>query len=74
MKISEEKRTDFGFMYHEDIDLCIQCRDSNNTLDEIINMILLMNYTIEMKIKLNNEDIMIIVNNGEIIYNNHNVP
>ena len=61
-------------MYHEDIYLCIQGRDSNNTLDEIINMILLMNYTIEMKIKLNNEDIMIIVNNGEIIYNNHNVP
>ena len=70
MNILEEEKNGHGFRYHKDIDLSIQGKDAKRTLTEIMHMILLKNYTIELKIRINNGNIIIIrINNGEIILN-----
>ena len=71
MNILEEEKNGNGFRYHKDIDLSIQGKDAKNTLLEIINMSLLTNHTIFLKIQIKKGNIIIIIriNNGEIILN-----
>jgi hypothetical protein len=58
MKLTNEKGLN-GYKWNPELKLSIQCKDSNNTLKEIINMIKINNYSFDIKIKLSNERILL---------------
>jgi hypothetical protein len=56
LKIKEEKITDNGFKYIEKLHLSVQGANADRTLKEIINMIEINKFNLELKIKLFNND------------------
>ncbi len=57
MKLTNENGLK-GYNWNSELNLSIQRKDSNNTFKEIINMIKTNNYSLEIKIKLENERII----------------
>lgn len=58
LNISKDKIHDKGFKYYKDLGISIQGAESRKTLKEIINVIKLNNFNIELKIKLENNEII----------------
>ena len=58
LNISEEEINDKGFDYYESLDLYIQGSDARRTLKEIINIIKIKNSSMELKIRLKNDEII----------------
>lgn len=58
LNISQEIRYDKGFHYYNEMALSLQCSDATKTLKEIINIVKVRNYNIELKIKLVNGEIV----------------
>jgi hypothetical protein len=58
LNISKDKIHDKGFKYYKDLGISIQGAESRKTLREIINVIKLNNFNIELKIKLENNEII----------------
>ena len=58
LNISEQERYDKGFEYYTKIGLSIQGADTRRTLKEIINIIKIKNYSMELKIKLKNDEVI----------------
>jgi len=50
LNISQEEKYDKGFEYYNQLGLSIQGADARRTLNEIINIIKIKNYSIELKI------------------------
>jgi hypothetical protein len=63
-KLTDEKGIN-GYTWYSNIKMSVQGKDANNTISEIMKMIQLNNYTIQLKIKLNTERI--------IYYKNYNI-
>ena len=47
-----------GFDYYPDLGISIQLKDSNNTMKEIIHMVKLNNYNMDISIELRNKKII----------------
>ena len=58
LNISQQEIYDKGFEYYSQLELSIQGADSRRTLKEIINIIKIKNYSIELKIKFKNDEII----------------
>jgi len=58
LNILQEIKYDKGFNYYNQLALSIQGADATRTLKEIINIVRLKNYNMELKIKLTNDDIL----------------
>lgn len=58
LNISQQEKYDKGFKYYKNLDLSIQGADARRTLKEIINIINIKNYIMELKIKLKNDEII----------------
>jgi hypothetical protein len=58
LNISLDKISEKGFKYYDDIGLSIQSVEARKTLKEIINIVKVMNYSLELRIKLKNEEII----------------
>jgi hypothetical protein len=58
LNISQEEIYNKGFEYYNQLGLSIQGADARRTLNEIINIIKIKNYSIELKIKLTNDEII----------------
>jgi len=58
LNISREERYDKGFEYYKHLGLSIQGADARRTLNEIINIIKLKHYNMELKIKLKPDEII----------------
>jgi hypothetical protein len=58
LNILQEEKYDKGFEYYNQLGLSIQGADARRTLNEIINIIKIKNYSMELKIKLTNEEII----------------
>ena len=56
--ISSEEINDKGYKYYEQLDLYIRGVDSRYTLQEIINIIKIKNFKMELKIKLKNGELI----------------
>jgi hypothetical protein len=58
LHILQEEIHDRGFRYYTNLGLSIQGADARRTLKEIINIIQIKNYSMELKIKLNNDEVI----------------
>jgi hypothetical protein len=58
LNISQEEIYDKGFEYYNQLGVSIQGADARRTLKEIINITKIKNYSMELKIKLKNDDII----------------
>jgi hypothetical protein len=58
LNITTEKIWEKGFEYHDTLNISIQGADAKRTLKEIIKMISVKNHTMELKIKLNDDEII----------------
>ena len=58
LNISLDKISEKGFKYYDNIGLSIQSVEARKTLKEIINIVKVMNYSLELRIKLKNEEII----------------
>jgi hypothetical protein len=58
LNITTEKIWEKGFEYHDTLNISIQGADAKRTLREIIKMISVKNHTMELKIKLNDDEII----------------
>jgi len=58
LKISRQEIYDKGFEYYKQLGISIQGADARRTIKEIINIIKIKNYTMELKIKLKNDEII----------------
>jgi len=58
LNISQQEIYDKGFEYYNQLGVSIQTADARRTLKEIINIIKIKNYSMELKIKLKNDDII----------------
>jgi hypothetical protein len=58
LHILQEEIHDRGFRYYTNLGVSIQGADARRTLKEIINIIKIKNYSMELKIKLKNDDII----------------
>jgi hypothetical protein len=58
LKISREKRYDKGFYYCPQLGIWIQCANAKSTLNEIIRFIKINQYSMELKIRLKNEEVV----------------
>ena len=58
LNISTDKLHSKGFEYHDNLQLSIQGVESKRTLKEIINFIKILNYKMEIKIKLKDDKII----------------
>jgi len=58
LNILQEIKYDKGFNYYSQLALSIQGADATRTLKEIINIVRLQNYNMELKIKLINGEIV----------------
>ena len=59
LNISQQEIYEKGFEYYNQLGLSIQGADARRTLKEIINIIKIKNYSMELKIKLKNGDIIL---------------
>ena len=58
LNVSQQEIYDKGFEYYNRLGLSIQGSDARRTLKEIINIIKIKNYKMELKIKLKNDEII----------------
>jgi hypothetical protein len=58
LNVSQEEIYDKGFEYYDQLGVSIQGADARRTLKEIINIIKIKKYSMELKIKLKNDDII----------------
>ena len=58
LNISQQEIYDKGFEYYNRFGISIQGADARRTLKEIINIIKIKNYSMELKIKLKNDEIV----------------
>lgn len=58
LNISHQEIYDKGFEYYTNLGISIQCADARRTLKEIINIIKIKNYSMELKIKLKNDEVI----------------
>ena len=58
LNIKREERYDKGFQYYSNLRISIQGSDTRKTLHEIINIIQINNYSMELKIKLINDEVI----------------
>ena len=58
LNISQQEIYEKGFEYYSTLGLSIQGADARRTLKEIINIIKIKNYNMEIKIKLKNDEII----------------
>jgi len=58
LNVSQEEIYDKGFEYYHQLGVSIQGADARRTLKEIINIIKIKKYSMELKIKLKNDDII----------------
>ncbi len=58
LNISQQEIYEKGFEYYNQLGVSIQGADARRTLKEIINIIKIKNYSMELKIKLKNDDII----------------
>jgi len=58
LNISQQEIYDRGFKYYNQLGLSIQGADARRTLKEIINIVNIKNYSMELKIKLINDEII----------------
>ena len=58
LNISQQEIYDKGFEYYKQLGVSIQGADARRTLKEIINIIKIKNYSMELKIKLKNDVII----------------
>ena len=58
LNISREEIYDKGFKYYNQLGVSIQGANAGRTLKEIINIIKIKKYSMELKIKLKNDDII----------------
>jgi hypothetical protein len=56
LNITQEKRNIKGFKYYDQLGISIQSADARRTLKEIINIIKLKGWTMELTIKLSKND------------------
>jgi hypothetical protein len=56
LNISQLEIYDKGFEYYNELGISIQGADARRTLKEIINIIKIKNYSLDLKIKLKNND------------------
>jgi len=59
LNISQEEIYDKGFEYYNQLGVSIQGADARRTLKEIINIIKIKNYSMELKIKLKNDEVVV---------------
>lgn len=58
LNISQQEIYNKGFEYYPNLHLSIQGADAKRTLKEIINIIKIKNYSMKLKIKLKNDEII----------------
>lgn len=58
LNISREEIHNKGFVYYTNLGISIQSADARRTLKEIINIIKIKNYSMELKIKLKNHEVI----------------
>jgi len=58
LNISQQEIYDKGFEYYTNLGVSIQGADARRTLKEIINIIKIKNYNMELKIKLKNDEVI----------------
>ena len=58
LNISQQEIYDRGFEYYTNLGISIQGADARRTLKEIINIIKIKNYSMELKIKLKNDEVI----------------
>ena len=58
LNISQQEIYDKGFEYYNQLGVSIQGADAIRTLKEIINIIKIKNYSMELRIKLKNDEIV----------------
>ena len=58
LNISQQEIYDKGFKYYTNLGISIQGADARRTLNEIINIIKIKNYSMELKIKLKNDEVI----------------
>jgi hypothetical protein len=58
LNISREEEYLKGFKYYTNLGISIQGADARRTLKEIINIVQIKNYSMELKIKLNNDEVI----------------
>ncbi len=58
LNISQEEKYEKGFKYYNQLGVSIQAADATRILKELINIIKIKNYSMELKIKLKNDDII----------------
>jgi hypothetical protein len=58
LNISQEEKYEKGFEYYNQLGVSIQCAEARRILKELINIIKIKNYSMELKIKLKNDDII----------------
>ena len=61
LNISQQEIYDKGFDYYNHLGLSIQGADTRRTLKEIINISKTKNYSMELKIKLKNDEIILFI-------------
>lgn len=58
LNISQQERYDKGFKYYPNLGVSIRGSNAERTLKEIINIIKIKNYNMELKIKLKNDEVI----------------
>lgn len=58
LNISQEEIYNKGFKYYRNLGISIQGADAKRTLKEIINIIKIKNFSMELKIKLKNDEVI----------------
>ena len=58
LNISEQEIYDRGFEYYDTLGISIQGANASRTLKEIINIIKIKNYSMKLKIKLRNDEVI----------------
>ena len=58
LNISQQEIYDKGFEYYNQLGVSVQGADARRTLKEIINIVKIKNYSMELKIKLKNDEII----------------
>ena len=58
LNISQQEIYEKGFEYYTNLGVSIQCADARRILKEIINIIKIKNYNMELKIKLKNNEVI----------------
>jgi hypothetical protein len=59
LNILQEERHDKGFKYYRNLGLSIRCANTDKILKELTRIIKIKNYSMELKIKLANDEVIL---------------